>query len=332
MQCSQRLVAAFHRVGAHAKAAHHGAENVACAGIVIHDQHPVGSANAVELGADIGRGGGLHLHREYKDAAHADLALHIELAAHELHQPVTDGQAQTGAAIAARGLAIGLRERAEKLGNLPRIHAYASVAHTDAKNMGLRRASGQQRRALQFDGDNDFPMVGELDGIAHQVVEHLAQPQWVAPQMARHFRCNRIDDFNAFFLGTQGGDGRDRFQNIVQRELHGLQRQHACFDLGIVQDVVDDGQQRVGRQLHFLQIVALLGRQRRLLHQPGHADDGIHRCADFVAHGGQKVGLGAFRAFCRFLGLLECQFGFALAGDVQQDAIPDHAAFHASGG
>ena len=245
---------------------------------------------------------------------------------------MADGQAQTGAAIAARGLAVGLRKGAKQLRNLRGIHANASVAHTDAQDMVLRCMHGHQRGALQFNGHHHFTLVRELDGIAHQIVQHLTEPQRVAAQVARHIRSDRVHDFDTFFLGAQRGDGGDRFQNVIQRKLHGLQCQHAGFDLGIVQDVVDDGQQRIGRQLHFFQIVALLGRKRCLAHQPGHADHRVHRRANLMAHGGQKVRFGALGGLGGFLGLLQRYFGLALAGDVQQNAVPDHAAFQSSGG
>src|SRR5256885_16138707 len=65
------------------------------------------------------------LGREAEVAALAGLAARADLAAHELHQPVADGQAQAGAAVAARGLDVGLGEGLEQpLG--PRcIQAYA---------------------------------------------------------------------------------------------------------------------------------------------------------------------------------------------------------------
>ena len=186
---------------------------------------------------------------EAEGAAHAGCAEHIKAAAHQLHQSVADGQAQARATIAAGGLAIGLREGVKQLLDLRRVHANASVPHADLQGMQscTRRASRSQSRALTLDGDHNFALVGELDGIAHQIVEHLAESQRVAHQMAGHIRGDGVHHLNAFFFGPQRGDGGDGFQNIVQRKLHSLQREHGRLDLGVVKNVVDDGQQRVGR-------------------------------------------------------------------------------------
>ena len=85
VQGSQGLLAAVHRIGAHAKAAHHGAENLTRGGVVVHDQHAVCAAHTVQLRACLRRGGGLHLHGEQKGAADSNPALHLDLAAHDLH-------------------------------------------------------------------------------------------------------------------------------------------------------------------------------------------------------------------------------------------------------
>ena len=52
-------------------------------------------------------------------------------------------------------------------------------------------------------------------------------------------------------------------------------------------------QQRLAGVAHRLRVLALLGGQRRVEQQPGHADDAVHRRADLVAHRGQELALGA---------------------------------------
>ena len=47
--------------------------------------------------------------------------------------------------------------------------------------------------------------------------------------------------------------------------------------------------------------LALLWVKPRVQQQAGHADDGVHRRADFVAHGGQKCALGLAGLACLFL-------------------------------
>jgi hypothetical protein len=77
------------------------------------------------------------------------------------------------------------------------------------------------------------------------------------------------------------------------------------LDLRHVENVVDDREQGLARGLGGVQIVALLGRQRRLQREVRHADHGVQRRADLVAHVGEELALGS-----------RCPLG-ALACDVQ---------------
>ncbi len=64
---------------------------------------------------------------------------------------------------------------------------------------------------------------------------------------------------------------------------------------------------------------ALLGRQFGVEQQFRHADDAVHRRADFVAHIGEELAFGAVGRLGRVAGLLERQFGVLAVGDVVQD-------------
>ena len=75
----------------------------------------------------------------------------------------------------------------------------------------------------------------------------------------------------------------------------------------------------------MLQVFALLGGQRRVEHQFGHADDGVHRRADLVAHVGQERALGPIGGLGGFF--RHAQFGFVplAAADVVQKGVIDAA-------
>ena len=79
---------------------------------------------------------------------------------------------------------------------------------------------------------------------------------------------------------------------LAEREGLGLQLDLAGLDLGEVEDVVDDRQERLGGGVDGLREVALLVVERRVEEQAAHADDGVHRGPDLVAHGGQEGALG----------------------------------------
>ena len=103
-------------------------------------------------------------------------------------------------------------------------------------------------------------------------------------------------------------------------EFDGLQVDFAGLDLGEVENVVDDVEQRVGGELHGFKIVALFGSQLGVERQVGHADDAVERGADFVAHVGEELAFGAagrlgldarFYRFC---------FALLLCGNIAPDA------------
>ncbi len=103
--------------------------------------------------------------------------------------------------------------------------------------------------------------------------------------------------FDLLGVGLDGGEAGQVFQHVVQVEGHRLQRQLARFDAREVEDVVDDAQQMFARVLDLADIIAQLGRGFGHQRQAAHADDGVQRGADLVAHIGQEVRL---HAGCRF--------------------------------
>ena len=110
------------------------------------------------------------------------------------------------------------------------------------------------------------------------------------------------DEFQALggcFFTDQIGDV---FQDFVEIEVDHFNIELAGFYFRKVEDVVDDSQQMLAGALNLLDVIGLLGRQLGFQGQVGHADDGVHRGADFVAHIGQEVGLGLRGGFGHFLG------------------------------
>ena len=100
-----------------------------------------------------------------------------------------------------------------------------------------------------------------------------------------------------------------------------VQRQRAGFDLGEIQNVADQGQQRLARLGDGLGIGALLGRQIGFQQQPRHAQHAVHGRADFVAHGGQEAGFGAAGRFGAVARLGQRVFQRLALGDVAADAL-----------
>ena len=106
----------------------------------------------------------------------------------------------------------------------------------------------------------------------------------------------------------------------LQVEGFGLQGQPFGLDLGVVQDVIDDDQQRLARGPDGVGKQPLLVRQGGLAQQFCHADDTVHRRADLVAHIGKEGRLGAVRGLCRLPGRFQGCLLFLGPGNVHAQA------------
>ena len=107
------------------------------------------------------------------------------------------------------------------------------------------------------------------------------------------------------FSAARAGDQVERrFDALAQVEGLALDVQPPGLDLREVEDVVDDRQQRLAAVADGLGELALLVVERRVEQQAAHADDGVHRRADLVAHRRQEGALGLVGGFGRGAGLL----------------------------
>ena len=111
---------------------------------------------------------------------------------------------------------------------------------------------------------------------------------------------------------------------LLQVESNLFCFQLAGFDLGEIEHVIDDAEQQGAGFPDRLADVLLFLIEASFSQQVVHADDGVHGGAQFVAHHGQKIGLGAVRLFGGFLGMGEGLFQGLEAGHVAHDG--DHAA------
>ena len=117
-------------------------------------------------------------------------------------------------------------------------------------------------------------------------------------------------------MGAQGQGPQGLPQDVPQRELGVVELELAGLDLGEVEQVVDHLQQGVGRGLDDRQVLPLLGGQRRVEGELGHAEDGVHGGADLVADVGQELVLGPARRLRRLLGPPQHLLGALLVVDV----------------
>ncbi|OEZ96019.1 hypothetical protein DUGA2_64000 [Duganella sp. HH101] len=199
--------------------------------------------------------------------------------------------------------------------------ADAGVAHAELQQDRALLRPRRARRLAQL--QHHLAALGELDGVADQVEQHLLQPHRVARQLGRQGRVDVVDQLDALVVGAAADQHADAAEDVLQAEGRVFEHQLAGLHPREVQHIVDQAQQRLRGQLDLVQVAALARGQRRLFQQPRQADDGVHRRADFVAHIGQEFALGAVgrlgavaRQHQFIVQFLQVQFGFLQFGDV----------------
>ena len=274
---------------------------------------------------------------EREGAADAGNAVETDLAAHQREQLARDGEAKTAAAEAARDRVVGLGEGGKNLGLLFRGDADAGIAHgkgqLDRRRAGGSVIAGSGRRrgavARHADADLDLAAAGELDGVADQIDQHLTQAYRIAQQRVGRSLGKLPVQTQSLLAGTQRQRAQTAAEQFAQAERRLLDFQTPGLDFRKIEDVVDDHQQRVGRETHHLQIIALLVVEAGVEQQVGHADDAVHRRAQFVAHRREKRALGAIGRLGRFARVLQLDFDTLVAADVAEHPQPAAAVLGA---
>ena len=168
----------------------------------------------------------------------ADPAIDADGSTHHLHQSLADGEPEPAAALAARGRTIDLSERLKKPLPIGLGDAFAGIADAEAQS---------DASIVPADAVDDEPHrtgIGEFEGVAAQVDQHLRQAQRIAVQP--HLLQQGGDlgiQAQALVLRLDAEHAHDPIHDIAEPEVAALQRDLFGLDLGQVEDVVEDGQQ-----------------------------------------------------------------------------------------
>ena len=102
------------------------------------------------------------MRHEMKAGSLPELTFHLDFASHHVHQPLADGEPETGAAVFARRGVVCLRKFLKQPGPLLLGHADASVSHGKAQNLGFAASNYGDR-------EPHVSALSELNGIGKQV-------------------------------------------------------------------------------------------------------------------------------------------------------------------
>ena len=172
--------------------------------------------------------------RKPEGAALALLADNSQLAAHQLDEPRGNGKPEPGSSEATGSGYIRLREGLEQLPDLVGGDTDPGVAHLDPE---LHFVAGHRLGAHR---DGHAAGRGELDRIADEVREHLAQAQGVAPKPHRQGRCHVDSNIEPFLLRADRQRAHRLENDRRKLEVDALDLQFSGLDLGKIEDVVHD--------------------------------------------------------------------------------------------
>ncbi len=295
-QFSDRIVAVFTGFSLHAQAAELPRDYLEVHLDIIDNER----AHALQICRQIIAVGEYTVHTRQRDLkeesrAVSGLAGNSDLSPHEFHELLGNCETKPGAAIAARDRTVRLAEFLEKARTNILRHADSSVLDLEAK-LG-DAVWGSVGREQNFDGN--ATLVREFDSVSDKIEQNLAQSVRIASECGAGFGIDKDSQIDAFLICTRSEQPDNTLHHLHQIEIDGLELDFSGFELGYVQDVVDDRKKRFAGVAHGVGVTVLLVRQRRIEQQPVHAQDAVHRRADFVTHRGQKFAFDFVRAFRR---------------------------------
>ena len=283
----QRFAERRIQLGRHAVCAQRLSQNLSRRGVWIDDQHA--HSNQATLPWRCGDAFDRvvrHFRGRLECAAAIRRALHGHLAAHRLHQTFDNGQAEARAAGAARVGAVGLSKRIEDDRSFMRIDADSGIAHFEVQ----RQIGGKD--CVAPDAHHHFALTCELDRVAYEIDQNLAQPKRIAPQPIRNAAVDGERNVQTLLRGSHAESLHRVGDQLANGEVHRLQLEAARFDLGEVEDVLDGRQERFGGAPGQVELLAPLRRGIAVDRQLQHSHDAVERRAHLVRDVRQELAFG----------------------------------------
>ncbi|MCY1515091.1 hypothetical protein D9M68_496670 [compost metagenome] len=144
------------------------------------------------------------------------------------------------------------------------------------------------------DADADAAFLGELEGIGQHVADHLQQTLLVGPDAGGQRRRHVDGETERAAFGDWPEGPFDLVAQVGEQGFVEVQGDGARFDLGQVEDLVDQFQQVLAGAVDGLGVFDLLGREvavRVATELMGEDQQAVQRGPEFVGHAGEKLGL-----------------------------------------
>ena len=242
-------------------------------------------------------------------------AFYKNVATHQPAKIAAERQAKSGTSEFCSDRGIGLREIGKQV--LLSLGRYAKSVVLDlyvdtVLTIGTRYAIGYQPY---------FAVLGKLGGIGQQVVDRLAQLGAIKINLAK-IVATFHDEAIGVLRRKRTAGGFDLVDKRRKVDCLGIQFGLAGLDLRDVENVIDHGQQMLACGADLLEVGNLFAAafQFRVLEKDfAVAQYRIERRAQFMAHLGEEVRLGAVGLLGFFLGCGQLCQGFLVAGNLTQE-------------
>ncbi|MND68543.1 hypothetical protein D3C80_599970 [compost metagenome] len=228
----------------------------------------------------------LALDRQGEGRALAQTRGHGDVAAHDVRHALGDGQTQACAAELARRGVIDLGKGLEKAFQIVARNARPAVLDRELE------ADPPIRNPPTAHSVADLALVSELDRVRQQILHHLADPQRIAAHDRRQFTLKGRHQSQPLGFGLGLERPGDPAMQVVHLHIDHIETHLAGFDLGHVEDVVQQAQQIVARVADNRQIFALGPFQPGRAQQLRRAQHPVHRRAQFMRNDPKEAGLG----------------------------------------
>ena len=84
----------------------------------------------------------------------------------------------------------------------------------------------------------------ELNGVTNKIVEHLLKAQRISNNRAGYLAVNVDKEFQSFLFNRRQEKASHCLQLFFEIERYGLDVKFTGFDLGIIENVVEDAKER----------------------------------------------------------------------------------------
>src|SRR6516162_6231987 len=99
---------------------------------------------------------------------------------------------------------------------------------------------------LHGDPHQHVAALSELDSVIDEVDEDLSEAQWVTHKVGRDVGLRGDEELEILFVGLLADDVRQIVENVFELEV--------SLDLGEIEDVIDDGEQRLRGRFHLVAV------------------------------------------------------------------------------